>query len=226
MLISSIVGIDLRSTMDMDATIKGIKLSKESLIKILYEILKTDVGDNIKFDIIDIKSIMEEADYNGYRVSLKGSFETIVVKFKIDITTGDVITPKEIKYKFNLLFENRKIEVLAYNLETVISEKFESIISRGITNTRARDFYDIYILTKFQKNNYDQNTLKKAIKIKFKSRKTEQNLNNISKIIIDIENSMLLKELWNNYTNKYIYAQDITFFDVVSSVKEIALLVK
>ena len=226
MLISAIVGIDLRNTLDMDATIKGVELSKENLEKILKEIISIDIDDEIKFEILMIKDIRDEGDYAGYRVTINGIFQTIFQKFKIDITTGDVITPKEIKYKFELLFENRKIDILAYNLETVISEKFEGIITKGVLNTRARDYYDLYILEKFQKQNINSDILKKAIINKFRERQTYSYLETIDKQILVIENSKELKEIWENYKNKFSYAENINYNDIILVIKKIVDLYK
>lgn len=226
MLISAMVGIDLRNTLDMDATIRGFELSKENLVEILNEILSIDIGDEVKFEILMIKDIRDEEDYQGYRVTINGLFYSIFQKFKIDITTGDVITPKEIEYKFGLLFEDRKINVLAYNLETVISEKFEGIITKGIANTRARDYYDIYILEKFQKENINNKILKQAIINKFKERQTYDYLEKINEQIQSIENSEELKEIWENYQSKFSYAEDISYADIIRVIKDIAINIK
>lgn len=222
MLISAMVGIDLRNTLDMDATIKGFNLTEQNLKNILEEITSIDIGDNVSFELLMIKDIREEAEYTGYRVTLNGKFDTIFQKFKIDISTGDAITPKEIEYNFELLFEKRKIGILAYNLETILSEKFEGVISKGIANTRARDYYDIYILIKLQKQNINFDVLKNAIINTFKERETTYYLENINKIIYEIENSEDLNEIWTNYQNKFAYANDITFQDTISAIKEIA----
>ncbi len=224
MLISAIVGIDLRNTLDMDATIKGFNLNEQNLKHILEEIISIDLNDNINFEVLMIKDIREENEYSGYRVTLNGTFDKIFQKFKVDISTGDAITPKEVEYNFKLLFEDRKIGVLAYNLETVLSEKFEGIISKGIANTRARDYYDIYILMKFQKQNINIKTLKKAIINTFNKRETTYYLENINKQITEIENSDDLKEIWNNYKNKFSYANNIGFQDTIETLKEIANL--
>lgn len=222
MLISAMVGIDLRNTLDMDATIRGFELSKENLERILNEIISIDIGDEVKFEILMIKDIRDEEDYSGYRVTINGVFHTIFQKFKIDITTGDMITPKEIEYKFGLLFEDRKIAVVAYNLETVISEKFEGIITKGIANTRARDYYDLYILEKFQKQNIDNEILKQAIINKFQERQTNNYLKNINEQIKNIENSQELKEIWKNYQSNFSYAEEISYKDTIEVIKEIA----
>lgn len=226
MLISAMVGIDLISTLDMDATIKGFELNEKNLLKILNEIIQIDVDDNVSFEITNIIPIREEADYGGYRVTFKSKLDTIITLFKIDITTGDVIIPKEINYEFKPMFKEGKINILAYNLETIISEKYHSIITHGVRNTRARDFYDIYILNKFQKNNYNDNLLKIAIKEKFISRNDGESLECLDKNINDIENSEELKKIWEIYSNEYIYAKDIKFEDVLESVKQIAKLIR
>ena len=226
MLISAIVGIDLRNTLDMDATIKGFDLTDENINNILDEIAKIDIGDNVNFDIEMIKDIRDEAEYSGYRITLNGKYDTINQRFKIDISTGDKITPKEIKYNYELMFENKTIEILAYNLETILSEKFEGVISKGIANTRARDYYDIYILEKFQKQNIDNEILKEAIENTFKERNTEYYLEKIEKQIQDIENSNDLKKIWENYKNKFLYATDISYQDVMDAIKEIEEIVK
>lgn len=226
MLISAMIGIDLRNTLDMDATIKGFNLTEENLRKILQEIISIDIGDDVNFEILMIKDIRDEAEYSGYRVTINGKFDTIFQKFKVDISTGDAITPKEIEYNFKLLFEERKIGILAYNLETILSEKFEGVISKGIANTRARDYYDIYILKKLQKQNIDENLLKKAIANTFKERETINYLENIDNQIKEIENSEDLKEIWNNYQDKFSYANDISYEDTINAIKDIAKIIK
>ena len=225
MLISSIVGIDMRNTLDMDATIKGFELTKKNLQKILDEIITINVGDDVTFEILMIKDIRDETEYFGYRVTLNAKFDKIFQKFKIDISTGDVITPKEIEYNFKLLFEDRKIGILAYNLETVLSEKIEGVISKGIANTRARDYYDIFILEKFQKNNINNKVLKQAIINKFMERGTYKYLENIEKCMSEIENSEDLKEIWKNYQNKFSYAEDISYQDTINAIKEFIKIV-
>src|SRR5665647_143960 len=130
LLISAMVGLDSRTTMDMDATIKSIDFSKDIMLSIFEQIIKVPVQDDVKFNLKGIEKIREEAEYGGYRISLDATYETVIVPLKIDVSTGDVITPKEVLYSFDLLFEDRKIEILAYNLETVLAEKFETIISR------------------------------------------------------------------------------------------------
>lgn len=221
MLITAIVGIDMRNTLDMDATIKGFDLEKDNLENILGDIFKIDLDDGVSFEFGGIKEIRQEDEYGGYRVSLDAKFDKLVVPMKLDITTGDIITPKEVKYKFNLMFEERSIEILAYNIETVIADKFETIISRNIDTTRARDFYDIYILWTTQQKNLDKKLLKQAIIKKFEYRESTNKLNNADEIIEVIKDSEVLKEHWKNYQSKFSYAEDISYKDTIKVLEEI-----
>ena len=226
MLITAIVGIDMRNTLDMDATIKGFDLEKDNLENILDDIFKIDLDDGVTFEFRGIKEIRQEDEYGGYRVSLDAKFDKLVVPMKLDITTGDVITPKEIKYKFDLMVEDRSIEILAYNMETVIADKFETIISRNVDNTRARNFYDIYILWTTQQKNFDKKLLKQAIVKKFEYRGSMDKLNNIDEIMEVIKESDALKEHWKNYQSKFSYAEDISYEDTVKILEEISKIIK
>lgn len=174
MLISSMVGVDLRSTLDIDTTIKGFEFTLDKLNEVLNEIIETDIGDMFTFKILMNKKIMEEKEYHGYRVTLEANFDTISQKFKIDISTGDIITPNEVKYDIKQILSDDKIEILAYNIETVLSEKVHSIIINNTQNSRARDYYDIYILEKLKKKEINNNILKEAIINKFKERGNEK----------------------------------------------------
>ena len=221
MLISSIIGIDNRSTMDMDTTIKGFKLDKENLKNILQEIIKIDIGDNIKFKKISIENIREDDDYGGLRVHLQASFDEMPIDLKIDVTTGDKITYKEINYKYNLILEKRSIEIWTYNVETIIAEKYESIIKRSILNTRIRDFYDLYMLTHLDKKNINSKMLTLAIKETSKHRGTFDIINDkniVEDVINSIQNDNFLKEQWNKYQRSYEYAKDIKYEQLIDSI--------
>ncbi len=221
MLISSIIGIDNRSTMDMDTTIKGFKLDKENLENILQEIIKIDANDNIKFKIISIENIREDDDYGGLRVHLQANFDEMPIDLKIDVTTGDKITYKEINYKYNLLLEKRSIEIWTYNVETIIAEKYESIIKRSILNTRIRDFYDLYMLTHLDKKNVQSKMLVDAIKETTKHRGTFDIINDrnvVEDVINSIQNDNSLKEQWNKYQHSYEYAKDIKYEQLIDSI--------
>ena len=224
MLISSIIGIDNRSTMDMDTTIKGFKLDTENLENILQEIIKIDANDNIKFKIISIENIREDDDYGGLRVHLQASFDEMPIDLKIDVTTGDKITYKEISYKYNLLLEKRSIEIWTYNVETIIAEKYESIIKRSILNTRIRDFYDLYMLTHLDKKNINSKMLIAAIKETSKHRGTFDIINDkniVEYVINSIQNENSLKEQWNKYQRSYEYAKDIKYEQLIHSISSI-----
>ena len=221
MLISSIIGIDNRSTMDMDTTIKGFKLDTENLENILQEIIKIDANDNIKFKIISIENIREDDDYGGLRVHLQASYDEMPIDLKIDVTTGDKITYKEINYKYNLLLEKRSIEIWTYNVETIIAEKYESIIKRSILNTRIRDFYDLYMLTHLDKKNIKSKMLVDAIRETSKHRGTFNIINDrnvVEDVINSIQNDNFLKEQWNKYQLSYEYAKDIKYEQLIDSI--------
>lgn len=221
MLISSMVGVDLRSTLDIDTTIKGFEFTLDKLNEVLNEITETDIGDMFNFKILMNKKIMEETEYHGYRVTLEANFDTISQKFKIDISTGDIITPNEVKYNIKQMLSDDKIEILAYNIETILSEKIHSIIQKGEDNTRARDYYDIYILEKTKKEEINNNILKEAIINKFEERKNSNLVSNIYLKVLNLEKNIKLKELWNEYRNKFTYAKDIEFEDTIKSLKNI-----
>lgn len=220
-LISSMVGVDLRSTLDIDTTIKGFEFTLDKLNEVLNEIIETDIGDMFNFKILMNKKIMEETEYPGYRVTLEANFDTIFQKFKIDISTGDIITPNEVKYNIKQMLSDDKIEILAYNIETILSEKIHSIIQKGEDNTRARDYYDIYILEKTKKEEINNNILKEAIINKFEERKNSNLVSNIYLKVLDLEKNIKLKELWNEYRSKFTYAKDIEFEDTIKSLKNI-----
>lgn len=220
-LIAAMLGIDLRSTLDMDTTIKGIPVTKENIEEILNEILSIDLGDNVTFTIKNINSIHDISEYEDFRVSLEAKFFTIKVNMKIDITTGDIIIPREVDYSFKLMFEERSIEIKAYNLNTILAEKIESILARNISNTRARDYYDVYMLTSFRKDDINIVDLRSAIIEKAKERDTLIYLDKKEKYIADIEESKDLQLIWDSYTKKYPYAQGIKFDDIIKKLKEI-----
>lgn len=223
MLISSIIGIDNRSTMDMDTTIKGFKLDKENLTNILQGIIKIDIGDTIKFEIIDIENIREDNDYGGLRIHLQASFDEMPIDLKVDVTTGDKITYKEMNYKYNLLLEDRSIEIWTYNVETIIAEKYESIIKRSTLNTRIRDYYDLYMLTHLEKN-ISNKILIDAINETSKHRETYNIINDentVDDVINYIKNDSSLQELWSKYQKNYEYATGIKYEQLIISISSI-----
>ena len=220
-LIAAMVGLDTRATMDMDATIKGIPLTKETLTEMFEEICKINVGDDVVFSFERIGEIREDDEYSGYRITLSASYPPMAVPLKLDITTGDKITPKEIIYEFRLLLEERSIKVLAYNLETVLAEKLETVISRGDQNTRARDFYDIYILQRLQGKNIENIALKAALSATADKRNSSEIMEWYDEIITTIENSNEMQKRWADYQKDFDYAEGIAFEDVCRAIREL-----
>lgn len=212
-LLAAMVGLDTRATMDMDATIKGLPVTKETISQMFVDICKIHIDDDISFEFYDIDDIREDDEYSGFRVSLSGNYPPMAVPLKIDITTGDKITPREMVYTFNLMFEERSINVLAYTLETILAEKLETIISRGDQNTRPRDFYDVYILNTLQKKNIDNQILKEAFAATVKKRGTEHIVTNYKEIIETVLKSSAMKDQWARYQKEFDYAKDIQFED-------------
>ena len=225
LLLSSVFGVNLRSTMDLDTTIKGLPLNKSTITKVITEIINIDLKDNITFEIENIKDIREEELYSGFEVNLKADFDGLKTNLMIDITTGDIITYKEVKFKYNTLFDNETINIMTYNYETIIAEKFETIISRNIDNTRMKDYYDLYMFVNLKWNDINKETLRKAIINTSKARETLDYIDNASKYIELISNDSRLKSLWNSYQNNYEYAKDIEFIDTINAIKGISEII-
>ena len=221
LLISSIVGLDSRTTMDIDMTLKGKPVNEVFILNYINEISRININDEVKFDVVSITEIRETDDYFGFRVSLIAGIGTMKIPLKIDITTGDKIIPSEISYEYPLMFENRSIKIKAYNLETILSEKIETIISRGNQNTRMRDFYDVYILLKLKSKNIDYNILRLAIEETSKKRDSLNLLLKYKEIISNIENNNEMLVRWENYRNSFNYARTIDFNEICKLLTKI-----
>ena len=221
MLVAAMVGLDARATMDLDATIKGTNVSVEDVEMIISQIISIPLDDGVSFRIKRISEIMEEADYPGVRVSMETKFDGVITPLKIDISTGDIITPREIKYNFNLMLENRTIEVWAYNLETVLAEKLETVISRNVTNTRMRDFYDIYILQKLYGEQLSKDVLWDALVATAKKRETLEQIEteDIDEVFDEIQSSSVMENLWKAYQRNYSYSADIPWHTIMKSIR-------
>ena len=219
LLLASIFGVDLRSIMDMDTTIKVFSLDKETIEKVINEIINIDIQDNVKMQIIAIKDIRQEDLYSGYNVNVLAEFDGLKTNLLIDITTGDVITYKEIEYSYKTLFDNETINIMTYNYETIIAEKFETIISRNIDNTRMKDYYDLYMFINTKWNEIDKDILKQAIQNTSKRRETVNFINESNSYIDLISENRTLRQLWENYQNNYDYAKEITFEDTIKAIK-------
>ena len=224
-LLSSIFGVNLRSTMDLDTTIKGLLLNRETITKVINEIINIDVEDNVKFEIENIKYIREEKLYSGFEVNLKAEFDGLKTNLMIDITIGDVITYKEVEFKYNTLFDNETINIMTYNYETIVAEKFESIISRNIDNTRMKDYYDLYMFVNLKWNDINKDTLRKAIINTAKARGSLDYIDEANKYIELISDDSRLKSLWNSYQNNYEYAKGIKFVETINAIKIISEII-
>lgn len=210
-LIASIIGLDSRTTQDMDATITGYPLNADSVREMIDSILSVPVDDHISFTLKSIGEIREGDEYPGFRVALTADYEKMAVPIKLDITTGDKITPGEIEYNYKLMLEDRSISVLAYNLPTILAEKLETVITRGDQNTRPRDYYDIFILTKLQWTNIDIRTLKEALRATTEKRGTAEIMRHYREIMQVVMNSDIMISRWDDYRKGFDYATEIEF---------------
>lgn len=221
LLISWMIGIDNRTTKDMDVTIKSLLLKEDIVKNMITEILSIDVGDNIIFNLNGVSEIRETDKYENFRVSISAKFGKINNVLKIDLTTGDIITPNEIEFKYKCMFKDDYINVLAYPAETIISEKYETIISRNITTTRMRDFYDLYSIYKLKEEELDFEILKKAILSTAKRRDSITFFDETLDIINDIRESVDLKNLWSDYLRDNQYIEKIDFLETVKILEKI-----
>lgn len=217
-LIAAMVGLDTRATMDMDATIKGLPVNEDTICRMFDEICKIELNDDVTFSFRSIGEIREGDEYSGYRISLFANYPPMAIPLKLDITTGDKITPKEIEYQFKLLLEDRSISVLAYNLETILAEKLETVISRGDQNTRPRDYYDIYILAKLQSSNIESAGLKAALDATTRKRGSAEVIKEYRKIMNMVRNSEIMLRQWENYRKDFEYAEGIAFEEACAAV--------
>ena len=224
MLVAAFVGVEARATMDIDTTIKGIPVTIVDMERTITEISNIDLGDNVKFRIKKVLEIMDEAEYSGIRFSMDAVLDGAVIPLKIDISTGDVITPREIAYSYKLMFEDRTIPIMTYPIETVLAEKLETVISRSITNTRMRDFYDIHILLKSQNINAD--ILALALERTAKKRGNFNLLENAESVLKIVKSDEDMKRLWNIYQKKFKYAGEYTWDEVIHSVRELSIEAK
>lgn len=221
LLIAAIVGIGNRTTMDMDTTYRGLQVNAQMIKEVFEEICNIPANDNVTFSIKRAEEIQENTNNIGLRVNLVALYPPMAVPIKIDITTGDRITPREIIYEYKLLFEPRSIKVLAYNLETIVAEKIETVISRGDQNTRPRDYYDIYIIRQLQWQNIKHEYLRAALLSTAQYRNTLPLMDSYDEILKTIEKSEIMKNFWLGYQEQYNYARDIKFVDICGSIREI-----
>ena len=221
LLISSLIGVDMRSTMDMDTTVRGIPLNEESISNILNEILAIEIDADIEYNLIKLSPIRQEDVYEDFCASISCVFGKINATLNIDITTGDVITPREMNYSYSKIIEEGTIPIMTYTIETILAEKFETISSRNITTTRARDFYDLYMIYSIYKDKINKDTLRKAIERTSKYRGSLEMALQYKEIVELFKESEAPKELWGKYVQNNLYAKDVDFLDTISVYKEI-----
>lgn len=219
MLVAAMVGLDARSTMDLDATVKGINVNVNDVADLIAGIVSVPIDDGVTFRVNKVSEIMDEAEYPGIRVSMTTVFDGVVTPLKIDISTGDAITPKEVRYSFKLMLEDRSIDIWAYNLETVLAEKLETIITRATVNTRMRDFYDIYILEQLHGNMLNAQILHDALLTTARKRETEGHLAEAKEVFAEVEGSPVMQQLWTAYRKKFSYAADLEWNIVMKAVR-------
>lgn len=219
MLVTAMVGVALRSTMDIDTSIKNQNLSAEDAKWIVDDIKDIDLGDGVTFEVKEVSNIMDEMEYSGIRFTMNAVMGKLVTPMKINISTGDVITPRAIEYKYKLLLDDRSISLWSYNLETILAEKLQTVLARGLLNTRMRDFYDIKALLSIYEQDIDADILKKAFETTCKKRSTENLKEEAPKIMAAVSDDVQLHTLWKSYQKKYPYAADISYEDIIESTQ-------
>lgn len=220
MLVSAMVGLENRATMDIDTSIRNMPLDTIAAKAMVEEIIAVPVDDNIRFEINDFGTIMDDAEYSGVRISLNAFLDATRIPLKIDISTGDAITPAAVNYQYKLMFEERYITLWAYNLETVLAEKIETVLSRSVLNTRLRDFYDLYVLQDTGLE-IDKATLAAALTATARKRGSEQVLVLYERTLDEIRISPLMREQWERYQGKNNYAAGIVWDDVISDIRSL-----
>ena len=220
LLLSAMLGINSRSTRDMDISIKGIDVSKEKMVQVLNEILSLDIGDGVKFEMINVTDIRADDEYGGNKYHLVGRLENLKVALEIDISTGDEITPKELNYEYISIFENKKIYIDTYNIETILAEKIETILRRGKYNARMKDYYDVYFFLTKLKDEIDLETFKQALNNTLTKRESFDYYKDYRQILNGLTNDERINNYWSTYKKKTKYAQNIEFKEMVRILDE------
>ncbi|MDE8281103.1 nucleotidyl transferase AbiEii/AbiGii toxin family protein [Erysipelothrix rhusiopathiae] len=221
LLVASLIGIDERTTMDMDTTIVGYPVTDESMERLIEDIIKVELDDGIQFEFLGLNPIRKNDDYSNYTIKLEATYQEIRVPLKIDVTTGDAITPREIAYDYYLSFEGRTVSIYSYPIETVLAEKLETILSRNVTNTRARDFYDIYLLYNTQWEKVDISDLKEALIATGTNRDSLDEIDANSEIMEDISTSRTIITSWERYQSENAYAREIELKNILIVISNI-----
>ena len=220
-LVTAMIGVAHRSTMDIDTSMKNLNLSAEDALRVVNQVKDIDLGDGVSFDVKDVSNIMDEMEYPGIRVTMNANVGRLITPLKIDISTGDVITPRAIEFNYDLLLEDRSISLWSYNLETILAEKLQTVLARGILNTRMRDFYDIRMLLDTYEDKVNKAVLKDAFAATCKKRGTDHLQEQAEEIIKIIEADEQLQVLWRAYQKKYSYAAEIDYASVIRDVRKL-----
>lgn len=220
-LVTAMIGVAHRSTMDIDTSMKNLNLSAEDALRVVNRVKDIDLDDGVSFEVKDVSNIMDEMEYPGIRVTMNANVGRLITPLKIDISTGDVITPRAIEFNYDLLLEDRSISLWSYNLETILAEKLQTVLARGILNTRMRDFYDIRMLLDTYEDKVNKAVLKDAFAATCKKRGTDHLQEQAEEIIKIIEADEQLQVLWRAYQKKYSYATEIDYASVISGVRKL-----
>ena len=220
-LVTAMIGVVHRSTMDIDTSMKNLNLSAEDALRVVNQVKDIDLDDGVSFEVKDVSNIMDEMEYPGIRITMNANVGKLITPLKIDISTGDVITPRAIEFNYDLLLEDRSISLWSYNLETILAEKLQTVLARGILNTRMRDFYDIRMLLDTYEDKVNKAVLKDAFAATCKKRGTDHLQEQAEEIIKIIEANEQLQVLWRAYEKKYSYAADIDYASVISGVRKL-----
>lgn len=220
-LVTAMIGVAHRSTMDIDTSMKNLNLSADDALRVVNQVKDIDLDDGVSFEVKDVSNIMDEMEYPGIRVTMNANVGRLITPLKIDISTGDVITPRAIEFNYDLLLEDRSISLWSYNLETILAEKLQTVLARGILNTRMRDFYDIRMLLDTYEDKVNKAVLKDAFAATCKKRGTDHLQEQAEEIIKIIEADEQLQVLWRAYQKKYSYAAEIDYASVISGVRKL-----
>ena len=220
-LVTAMIGVANRSTMDIDTSVKNLNLSAQDALKVIDQVKEIDLDDGVSFEVKAVSNIMDEMEYQGIRITMNAIMGGLITPLKIDISTGDVITPRAIEFHYDLMLEDRSIMLWSYNLETILAEKLQTVLARGILNTRMRDFYDIRMLLDTQEDKIDQAVLKDAFAATCKKRGTSHLQEQAGEIIKSVEEDEQLRALWLSYQKKYSYAADMDYTGVIGGVREL-----
>jgi hypothetical protein len=215
------MGINMRTTMDIDANITGMNFEKDEINEMIDDILSIKIDDNVIFEVEKNVPIKEDNEYGGYRFKLIAKLSNLKIPFSIDISTGDLITPRAVEYKYKTILENNQISLYTYNYETIIAEKFETVLKRNISNSRMKDYYDLYYFVTYKWNDIDKATLEVAVDTTFKHRKSKKYLDKYKEIILNLSNDINLLERWNKYRKEHTYAKEVEFEDTIKAIEKI-----